>query len=141
MAFEEKRAWIMVLVTVSCYAVYLGEVLDGPVGPLAGRRYAVPLLWTVGAAIVGSIVLHILASAIAPEGANVKDQRDREIHRFGVYVGQSFVVLGGVTALLLTMAGSERFWIANVLYLGFVLSGLLGAAAKIVAYRLGLPRW
>ena len=32
MAFEEKRAWIMVLVTVSCSAVYLGFVLWAVVG-------------------------------------------------------------------------------------------------------------
>jgi hypothetical protein len=29
------------------------------------------------------------------------DQRDREINRFGEYIGQSFVVIGRVAALIL----------------------------------------
>lgn len=41
-------------------------------------------------------------------------------------VGQSFVVIGGVAALLMAMAEWEHFWIANVIYLAFVLSAILG---------------
>jgi hypothetical protein len=38
-------------------------------------------------------------------------------------------------------AGWDRFWIANVIYLCFFLSAVLGAATKIIAYRKGFPRW
>jgi hypothetical protein len=142
MAFEEKRAWIMVVVTIASYASYLAEVLgrhgDGSLGQ---APYVGALCWSVGVAIVASIVLHIVVSVLSPEGANVKDQRDREIHRFGVYVGQGFVVIGGVAGLLLAMGGFDRFWIANAIYLAFVLSALLSAGAKIVAYRWGFCPW
>ncbi|MFI9273292.1 hypothetical protein ACIGXM_21605 [Kitasatospora sp. NPDC052896] len=142
MAFEEKRAWITVLVTITSYAAYLAVVLGRPGSvPLARTPYASALVWTVGAAIAAAIVLHVVVAARSPEGAEAKDQRDREIHRFGTYIGQSFVVVGGVAGLVLAMAGLGQFWIANAIYLAFVLSALLGSAAKIVAYRLGFCPW
>jgi cell division protein FtsW (lipid II flippase) len=99
------------------------------------------MLWTIGAAIIASIVLNIAIAIASPKEAGKKDQRDRQINRFGEYIGQSFVVAGGVTALLLTLAEADYFWIANAIYLGFVLSALLGSTAKIVAYRRGFPSW
>jgi hypothetical protein len=72
-----------------------------------------------------------------PKDRGKTDERDRGIHRFGEYIGQSFVVIGGVVALGLSMAEVDHFWIANAIYLGFVLSALLGSAAKLVAYRRG----
>lgn len=142
MAIEEKRAWIMVAVTIVSYATYLAVVLGRPGdAPLVQEPYVSPLLWTVGAAIAASIALHITVAALSPECANTKDQRDREIHRFGEYIGQSFVVIGGVAGLVLAMADAEQFWIANAIYLAFVLSAILGSTAKIVFYRLGFHPW
>ncbi|MFD6974659.1 hypothetical protein [Streptomyces sp. NPDC059979] len=142
MAVEEKRAWIMIVVTVVSYAAYLVVVL-GRSGdePLAQQPYVSALLWTVGAAIVASIALHITVALLSPEEEKTKDQRDREIHHFGEYIGQSFVVIGGVAGLVLAMAEVDQFWIANAIYLAFVLSALLGSTAKIVAYRLGFQPW
>ena len=142
MAFEEKRAWIMALVAVAGYAAYVLVVLGRADGdPLADVSYAGPLLTTVAAAIVASIALNILVSIVSPEGANEKDQRDREIHRRGEYIGQSFVIVGGVAALAMALANWDQFWIANVIYLCFVLSALVGSVAKIVAYRRGFQSW
>ncbi|MFD6068336.1 hypothetical protein [Amycolatopsis lurida] len=142
MAMEEKRAWIMVVVTVFGYAAYLIVVLRrAGSGPLVDVPYAAALVWTVGAAIVASIVLHIAAAAAAPRDAGRKDQRDREIGRFGEHIGQSFVVIGGVAALVMAMAELDHFWIANTVYLAFVLSSLLGSIAKIAAYRRGFQAW
>lgn len=70
-----------------------------------------------------------------------KDQRDKEIYRFREYLGQSFVVIGGIVALLLAVAEADHFWIANIIYLTFVLSAILGSVAKIVAYRRGFQPW
>lgn len=141
MAFEEKRAWIMVVVSVVAYAVYLAMVL-GRAGtvPLVEVPYVSPLLWTVGGAIVTAIVLNIVASIAARDG-DQSDQRDREISRFGEHIGQAFVVLGAVSALVMAMAGVDRFWIANVIYLAFVLSAVLGSVARIFAYRRGFQPW
>jgi hypothetical protein len=141
-AFEEKRAWIMVVVTVAAYGTYLAIVFGRASGiPLTDAAYVAPLLWTVGAAIVAAIVLQIVVATVAPRDANQKDQRDREIARFGDHVGQAFVIVGAVAALILAMAQLPYFWIANAIYLAFVLSALLGSAAKISAYRWGFQTW
>ncbi|WP_344213590.1 hypothetical protein [Kribbella sancticallisti] len=140
MAFEEKRAWVMLVVSILGYGVYVAVVLARD-GALADVDYAAPMLWSIGAAIVVSIVLNILISIVAPEGANEKDQRDREIGRFGDYIGQSFVVIGGVSALLMALAEWDYFWIANAVYLAFVLSAVLGSVAKLFAYRRGFQPW
>ncbi|WP_405427738.1 hypothetical protein [Micromonospora sp. NBC_00617] len=142
MAFEEKRAWIMALVSVAAYGAYVLVVLGRADGdPLADVPYAGPLLTTVAAAIVVSIVLNIVVSIVSPEGANEKDQRDREIHRLGDHIGQSFVIVGGVAALAMALADWDQFWIANVIYLCFTLSAVVGSVAKIVAYRRGFQSW
>lgn len=142
MSFEEKSAWIMGVVAVGSYSVYLTFVL-GLAGsrPLTEVSYVVPLLWTVGASIAASIALHAVMGISSPRDAGKKDQRDKEIYRFGEYIGQSFVVIGGVAALLMAMAELDHFWIANVIYLTFVLSAILGSVAKIVAYRRGFQPW
>ncbi|MFB6823125.1 hypothetical protein ACFCXA_16245 [Streptomyces virginiae] len=142
MAVEEKRAWIMIVVTVAAYGAYLAVVL-GRSGsePLAQQPYAAALLWSVGAAIVASIALHITVSLLSPEEGEVKDQRDREINQFGEHIGQSFVAIGAVTGMILAMAEVDQFWIANAIYLGFVLSALLASMAKIASYRMGFHPW
>ncbi|MEW9872064.1 hypothetical protein [Arthrobacter sp. HS15c] len=142
MSFEEKSAWIMGVVAVGSYGVYLAIVL-GLAGtmPLVDVPYVAPLLWTVGASIALSIALHILMGIFSPKEAGKKDQRDREIYRFGEYIGQSFLVIGGVAVLLMAMLEADHFWIANVIYLAFFLSAILGSVAKIVAYRRGFQPW
>lgn len=142
MAFEEKRAWIMLVVAIVAYTIYLGIVL-GRRGDasLVEVSYAATLLWTIGGAILASIALHVVIALAAPEDADHKDERDREINRLGEYIGQSFVVIGGVAALLMAMAELDHFWIANAVYLAFVASAILGSITKIVAYRRGFQSW
>ncbi|MFI1466788.1 hypothetical protein [Streptomyces wuyuanensis] len=142
MAFEEKRAWVMGVVAVAAYATYLAVVLGRADGvALAEVPYASVLLWSVGAAIAVTIALHIAIALASPGEADVKDERDRAITRFGELTGQSFVVLGGVVALVLAMAEADHFWIANTVYLAFVLSAVLGSVARIGAYRWGFQPW
>jgi hypothetical protein len=103
--------------------------------------YAGALLWSVAGAVAVSIALTVVVSAVWPDGANERDQRDREIHRLGQYFGQAFLVAGGVAALGMALADWDTFWIANVLYLGFVLSAVVGSIAELVAYRGGFQGW
>ncbi len=139
MAFEEKRAWIMLVVSICAYAVYAVTVLSrSSDAPLAEVPYAATMLWSIGAAIVVTIVLNIVVSFFSESS---KDQRDREISRIGEYFGRSFVVIGGVAALVLALAEVPYFWIANAVYLAFVLSAVLSSVAKIVAYREGFQTW
>ena len=142
MSSEEKRAWIMLVVSVVAYSIYLAIILGRAQGvPLAEVSYVATMLWTIGAAIVTAIILNIVVAIISPRNADKKDQRDREINRLGEYIGQSFVVIGGVAALLLAMAELGYFWIANVVYLAFVLSSVVGSTAKVIAYRKGFQTW
>ena len=142
MALEEKRAWIMALVTACGYVTYLVIIISrAGDGPLAEMPYVAALLWTVGAAIVVAIVLSIAAEITTPKDSRRKDERDREIERFGEYIGQSFAAIGGVSALIMAMAEVGHFWIANAIYLAFVLSAVLGSVAKAAAYRWGFQPW
>jgi hypothetical protein len=142
MSFEEKSAWVMGLLAVAAYTVYVAVVLSLSGGvPLAEVPYVAPLLWTVGGSIAASIVLHTVIRAFSAKDAGIRDQRDKEIYRFGEYIGQSFLVIGGVAALAMAMAEVDHFWIANAIYLAFFLSAILGSVAKIVAYRRGFQPW
>ena len=76
-----------------------------------------------------------------PRDGHVKDQRDQEINRLGEYTGQSFVVIGALAAMVLAMLEADWFWIANVVYLCFVLSAILGSATKLAAYRRDFSTW
>lgn len=142
MTHEEKRAWIMGVVSAVGFAVYAAVVLGrARGGAVVDVAYVWPMVATIGGAIVVSIVLEIAVSATAGRDGTRKDQRDREIGRFGEYVGHSFVVIGGVAALLMAMLELDHFWIANAVYLAFALSAVLSSAAKIVAYRRGFQPW
>jgi hypothetical protein len=139
MTFEERNTWVYAVVTSVAYGAYLTIVLGRAQStPLTEVPYVRVMLCTIGAAILASILGHIAVGIAWPRDCGKTDERDREIHRFGEYIGQSFVVIGGVAALGLSMAEVDHFWIANAIYLGFVLSALLGSAAKLVAYRRGL---
>jgi cobalamin synthase len=142
MSIEEKNTWIFGLVTIGAYGTYLATILGRAQGAaLAEVPYIGAMLWTIGAAIVASILGRIVVAIASPKEADKQDQRDKEIYRFGEYTGQSFVVIGGVAALIMSMAELDHFWIANAIYLSFVLSAILGSVAKIVAYRRGFQPW
>ncbi|WP_338671684.1 hypothetical protein V1460_01680 [Streptomyces sp. SCSIO 30461] len=142
MAIEEKRAWILGAVAIVAYGVYLAVVLgQAERTPLADVAYVPALLWTVGGSIAASIALSVAAALTSPRDGRGKDQRDREIHRFGEYTGQSLLVIGAIAALVMAMAEVDYFWIANTIYLAFVLSAVLGSVAKIAAYRRGFQPW
>ena len=142
MTHQEKRAWIMLVVSAAAYAVYLAVILSRAGGhPLVRVPYAAALLWTVGAAIGASIVAETALGVVNRGDSRLKDERDRRIGALGDQVGSSFVVIGAVAAMLMAMAGWDRFWIANVIYLCFFLSAILGSVTRVIAYRKGLPQW
>ena len=126
MPTQERRAWSLAVTSLIGYFVYLGLLL-------AGISYVPALLWTVGGATVVNIFFGGRSEKL--------DQRDREIGRFGDHIGQSLVVAGAVAAMLLALFEARYFWIANVIYLAFVLSAVLGSTAKIYSYRRGFHPW
>ena len=144
MSHEERAVWVQGIVAVLGYLVYVVIILSrAGGGPLVDVPYVDVLLWTIGASIVAAIIASIVAGmfGLHHRGKNLKDQRDRQIYRYGEYSGQSFVVIGALGALILAMLEIDWFWIANLLYLCFVLSALVGWLVKAGAYRAGLPEW
>jgi hypothetical protein len=146
MSSEERSAWVMLVVTIIAYGTYLVIVLGqstGPAnpGPLAEAPYVPTMLWSIGGAILASILLNIVSGILSPRTAGKKDVRDRDIYRFGERIGQSFLVIGGVAALALAMLEAPYFWIANAVYLAFVLSSVFSSTSRVIAYRRGLPSW
>ena len=138
MSFNEKSTWIIAITTFGAYVAYVALVLGGADHiPLTEVPYASPLLWTISAMVVVAIIALIVTVIASPKDADNEDQRDREINRLGEYKGQWLVTVGAVTALGMAALELDHFWIANVLYLALVLSTLLAAAIKIVAYRRG----
>lgn len=136
---EQKRAWVTAVVAAAAYVIYVVLVLtDAGPGPITAVPYAAPLLWTVGSAIVATIVGNIAAAALTPPEDAVADVRDAEIARLGDQVGSAFIVLGGLAALVLALVEAPHFWIANAVYLAFVLSAVLGSLARLGAYHRGL---
>ncbi len=149
MSFDEKVTWVealvFALVPATYFTVILGQLGSMPAAEIAYQR---PMLIAIGISIVLTIVGSILTgigSGISAEimepgsGQDIgrKDERDVSINRRGQIVGYYVSSAGAVAALALTMLEYPYFWIANALYLGFVVATLVGAAVKIVAYRRG----
>jgi hypothetical protein len=140
-SLEERRAWIRLVVSVVGYGAYVAVVLTRAHGrPLTEVPFGGALVTTVLAAIGAAILSEIVVGVIAP-GPLTVDDRDREVRRLGDHVGQSFVVIGAVAAMLLAIWDADRFWIANTVYLCFACSAVLGGVTKVVVYRKGLPTW
>jgi MFS family permease len=95
------------------------------------------MLTAIGVGIGANIVLSIMAAIISPREAGKTDVRDKEINQRGEYVGFYVMSVAAIAPLGLAMAKAEHFWIANALYLAFVLAALASAVVKIVAYRRG----
>lgn len=145
MANEERSSWVMVIVTVAAYATYLSLILSGGASlPLAPSDYGWQVLWTIVGAVVAAVLAEIglaIVDGVRGHKTGRRDERDRRIEQLGEYTGQAFVVIGGVAALVLAILEVNHFWIANTVYLTFVLSAVLGAVTKITLYRGGLPTW
>ena len=134
MTMQERNAWQFGIIAILSYGVYLALVLTAAQQvPLHEVDYVPAMLWTIG----GAIAVGIVNGAVRPQRGPQVDERDRQIEVFGERVGQAFVVIGALSALVLTMLEADHFWIANALYLGFVLSAVLSSLARIGAYREG----
>ena len=139
MSYEEKGTWVYLVSSAGAYLVYLviiiGRLQDTPVAEVP---YAWVLLWTTVASVVASTVGRTLVETASPSESRRRDVRDKEIYRFGEYASRWFIVGGAAAGFFMAVAKLDYFWIANVIYLGFVLWAVVGSAVKLVAYRRGL---
>jgi len=138
-SYEERRTWIYLVTSAGGYAVYLAIVLGRAAQtPVAHVSYIPSLLWTAVAAMTAATISSTVVETARPSESRRADVRDKEIYRFGEFVGRWCVIAGAGAGLLMAMARWQYFWIANVIYLGFVLWAVTGSAVKIAAYRRGL---
>jgi len=139
MSYEEKGTWVYLVASAGAYAVYLVIVLGRLAStPVAQVPYAWVLLWTTVASILAATVGRTLVETARPSDSRRADVRDKEIRRFGEYASRWFIVAGAAAAFFMALAKWDYFWIANVIYLGFVLWAVVGSAVRLVAYRRGL---
>jgi drug/metabolite transporter (DMT)-like permease len=136
---EERRSWTYLIVATVAYGCYLVVIVSRATSSsLIDVDYVAALLWSVAIAIGVNIALNITLGIATPRREHAKDARDREIALLGEHVGQAFLVIGGVAALLLALTEADHFFIANAVYLCFVLSAVVGSIARVVAYRRGI---
>ena len=139
MSYEEKGTWVYLVASAGAYGVYLVIVLGRLAGtPAAEVPYAWVLLWTTLASVVASTVGRTLVETASSSDSRRSDVRDKEIYRFGEYASRWCLVVAAAAAFFMALAKWDYFWIANVIYLGFVLWAVVGSVIKLVAYRRGL---
>ena len=138
MSFEEKTTWLNGIVTVVVPGFYFANILarirDTPVSEI---EYVGPMLTAIGISIGLFIVGAIAVAISSPKDADKSDERDRDINRFGEYVGYYVFGILVTGALILAIIEADHFWIANAIFLAFVLASLTSATSKLIAYRRG----
>jgi Ni/Fe-hydrogenase subunit HybB-like protein len=139
--YSERNTVAQLLASLAGVIVYVVIVAPQLGRPVDDIDWVWPMVWTIGGAIVLSIVLSIgwgmVAGARDPESGHTADQRDREIDWFGERVGAAFMVIGSLGALILTMLEVHWFWIGQAIFFGFFLSAFIGGLARLSAYRRG----
>ena len=139
MSYEEQGTWAYLAAVAGAYAVYLAIILGRLQGiPAAEVSYAWVLMWTTVASVVASTVGRSLIETARPSDSRRTDVRDKEINRLGEYASRWFVVGGAAAGFFLELAKADYFWIAKVIYLGFVLWAIVGSVVRLAAYRRGL---
>ncbi len=137
---EEINARVLLFLGPATFLTYVGLLLYGQGDlQLVDSAYESILVGSFGSAIGIALVTSLITVRLSPESQK-RDVRDDEIERAGGYIGVSPLVIGGLVVLGMAMVQAHHFWIANVMYLSFVLSSVFSSVTKIIAYRRGLGR-
>jgi hypothetical protein len=138
-SYEEKGAWVYLVVVVGTYGAYLAVILGRAGGvPLARVAYVAPMLWIIGISIVLTTVGRVVVEIAKPSGDRRSDVRDKDVNRFGGYVGGMVLAVAMAVPFGLAMAKADPFWIANAMYAAFVVWALASTLGRLAAYRRGL---
>lgn len=138
-SYEQKGVLAYLLAAVGSFAVYVTIVVgraDG--GPLTEVPYVSTMLWMIGVSVAISTLARVAIEIARPSETHVADARDKEISRFGDWVGGSVLVVGALGTLVLAVLEVDHFWIANTVYLAFVVQAIVSSVVKLGAYRFGL---
>ena len=142
MTFQEKSNWVVLVVAVPTLLVYavliVPQVLSTPLDEIS---WVQPLVLAIVGFVVANILGNVAAAISNPREADLSDERDQAIDRFGEQIGNWLLVAGAITGLILAMAMAHQFWIANAIFLGGLAAAIVSALAKIAAYRGWIQRW
>jgi uncharacterized membrane protein len=148
MTGEEKTAWvygIVVILTSGTYFAWLAiQLASHPVEEIA---WEVPLLVTIGASILGVIVLTIVSAIGGAVWSGIrgrfqepdftKDERDRDISRLADRRNYAVISIGLFGTLVLAMLDVDTLWIGNWVFLAGTVGALIEVGTKVRAYRRG----
>jgi len=137
MTYEEKGIWVYLLVSAGVYIAYVAIVLGQAEGDPTSVAYQPILFWSIIASIVAAIVIRIVVEIVRPSDNYRSDERDKQIARNGFVAGSWLIIAGALGGMLLAMVEADFFWIANVIYLGFVASAVFDSIVRLTAYRRG----
>lgn len=136
MTYGERNTWmyaVLIPVTSIAYFVVVIPRLLGQ--PASEVSWVAPMLWAIGASIVGSIIGSIVSAIVARDEKTEEDVRDKQIDRYGDGIAQAITGFGAAGVLALTMFEVDHFWIASSIFLMGAIGATWGAVAKIRAYR------
>ena len=139
MGYKERGTYIDLIVAVGVFAKYVLDIyrlqLEAPLTEVAFRD---PMFYAILISVVATIILHIVYAILSGSKDTQEDQRDRQISRFGDWVGMFPLASGAMLGLLLAMFDQPHFWIANAIFVGFFVSSVVGSVVRLWAYRRGM---
>jgi hypothetical protein len=137
-SYEEKGVWAFLAASLAAYGAYLVIVLGRAATPLSETAYQWPLVATLLATVAAAVVIRVVIEIVRPSDSDRVDARDREIYTYGVLRTWGVLIAAALAALALAMTEAAHFWIANLLYLGFVTQAVAGSIVRLLAYRRGM---
>jgi hypothetical protein len=139
MSYEEKGVWTQLLSFAGAYIAYLAIVVPRLLHtPVAHVSYVAPLVVTTLASISIATVVRSALEVARPSDSSKADVRDRDIARFAEHTSRWCIVGGATAGIIGASAHWDYFWIANVIWLGFVLWAVVDSVLRLVAYHRGL---
>ena len=142
MTFLEKSNWVVLVVAVPTLLVYVALVVPQVLGrPMAEVAWVEPMLFAIVGFIVANVLGNVVAAASNPAEADKKDQRDREIDRFGERVGNWLVIAGSIAALVLAMSRRTTSGSPTRSSWGASREPLLSSVTRIAAYHGPFQQW
>ncbi len=149
MTVTERTVWASVVTVIVSSGGYLALMVSRLLSrPVAEISWVVPMLWTLGLAVAGTVLLTIVFTVVAEtsrrgrraparRGEVTSDVRDQEIGRRGWRASMQVISVGFGSALVLAMLDADTFWIGNLLFLFGTVGAVVEAITKIRLYRRG----
>ncbi len=139
-SFEERQQWIglgLSIVAIVGYIIAIVIVAAVDDVSFTAVNWKIPMLAT----LLGAGGIYGIAYGIAKRrhSGPTGDVRDREIERYGEAMTSGLVSFTIFVTLILLALDVDTFWVAHNLFFGSFFGMFVGTAAKVAAYREGVP--